>query len=54
MGGKSSEIAKLLANKVHRSNIDRWLHQYQQSGSIGVKPKSGRPGNGRSIKRTIL
>jgi hypothetical protein len=44
-GGKAPEIAKLLANKVHR---------YRQSGSIGVKPKSGRPGNGRSIKCTIL
>ncbi len=36
-GGKAPEIAKLLANEVYRSTIDR----YQQSGSIGVKAKSG-------------
>jgi transposase len=51
-GKKAPEIAKLLANKVHRSTVDRWIHQYQQSGSIAVKPKSGRPRTGRT-KRLI-
>jgi len=53
-GGKAPDIAKLLVNKVHRSTIDRWLHRYQQSGSIGVTPKSRRPRTGPSINRTIL
>jgi len=30
-GKKAPEIAKLLANKVHRSTIDRWLHRYKKS-----------------------
>lgn len=51
-GKKAPEIAKLLANKVHRSTIDRWLRRYQQSGSLEAKPKSGRPKNGRT-KRLI-
>ena len=41
--GKASEIATLLANKVHRSITNRWLHRYKQSDSICVKPKSGKP-----------
>ena len=28
-GEKVPEISKLLANKVHRSTIDRWLHRYK-------------------------
>ena len=32
-GEKAPEISKLLANKVHQSTIDRWLHRYKQSGS---------------------
>ena len=36
------ESATLLANKVYQSTIDHWLHHYKQSGSICVKPKSGR------------
>lgn len=47
-GKKASEISKLLANKVHRSTIDRWLHRYKQSGSIYVKRKPGRPKTGRT------
>jgi transposase len=50
-GKKTPEIAKLLANKVHRSTIDRWLHRYKQSGSISVKSKSGRPRTGRTKQR---
>ena len=42
-GKKAPEISKLLANKVHQSTIDRWLHRYKQSGSIYVKRKSVRP-----------
>ena len=53
-GKKAPEIAKLLANKVHRSTIDRWLHRYKQSGSIYVKSKSGRPRNGRTKQRIHL
>ena len=37
-GKKAPEIAKLLANKVHRSTIDRWLLQYQQTGPFEPKP----------------
>jgi hypothetical protein len=51
-GKKAPEIAKLLANKVHRSTIDRWLTRYRQSGSFEAKPKSGRPKAGRT-KRLI-
>ncbi|CAF3450178.1 unnamed protein product, partial [Rotaria sp. Silwood2] len=47
-GKKAPEIAKLLANKVHRSTIDRWIRRYKQSGSIGVKLKSGRPRTART------
>ena len=42
-GKKAPEIATLLANKVHRSTIDRWLQRYKETGSICVKPKLGRP-----------
>ena len=51
-GKNAPEIAKLLANKVHRSTIDRWLRRYRQSGSFEVKPKTGRPKTGRT-KRLI-
>ena len=47
-GKKAPEIRKLLANKVHQSTIDRWLHRYKQSGSIYVKRKPGRPKTGRT------
>ena len=47
-GKKAPEITKLLANKVYRSTIDRWLHRYKQSGSIYVKRKPGRPKTGRT------
>ena len=47
-GENAPEISKLLANKVHRSTIDRWLHRYKQSGSIYVKRKLGRPKTGRT------
>ena len=40
-GKKAREIAKLLANMVHRSTIDRWLCRYQQTGSFEPKPKLG-------------
>ena len=53
-GKKAPEIATLLANKVHRSTIDQWLHRYKQSGSICVKPKSGRPRTTRPKKRIYL
>ena len=52
-GIKAPEIPKLLANKVHRSMIDRWLHRYKQPGSIYVKRKPGRPKTGRT-KQSIL
>ena len=42
-GKKAPEIAKLLANKVYRSTVDRWLRQYQQTGSFELKPKLERP-----------
>ncbi|CAF3503406.1 unnamed protein product [Rotaria socialis] len=51
-GKKAPEIAKLLANKGHRSTIDRWIRRYKQSGSIGVNLKSGRPKTART-KRLI-
>ena len=47
-GEKAPEISKLLANKVHRSTIDRWLHRYKQFGSIYVKRKPGRPKTART------
>ena len=47
-GKKAPEIAKLLANNVHRSTIDRWLRRYQQTGSFEPKPKLGRPKTGRT------
>jgi hypothetical protein len=49
-GKKAPEIARLLANMVHRSTIDRWVRRYQESGSFEVKPKSGRPKTGRTKK----
>ena len=45
---KAPEIAKLLANKVHRSTINLWLRRYQQTGSFEPKPKLGRPKTGRT------
>ena len=50
MKKKAPEVATLLANKVHRSTIDR----YKQSGSICVKPKSERPTIDRTKKRIYL
>ena len=58
-GIKAPEIPKLLANKVHQSTIDRWLHRYKQPGSIHVKQKPGRPNTGRTkqsisfVKKTL-
>lgn len=51
-GKKAPEIAKLLANTVHRSTVDRWIRKFEQSGSIQVKKRSGRPQTGRT-KRLI-
>ena len=51
-GKKAPEIARLLANKLRKSKVDRWIRQLQQSGSIAIKPKSGRPRTGRT-KRLI-
>ena len=51
---KAPEIATLLTNKVYRSTIDRWLHRYKQSGSICVKPKSGRLKTARTKERIYL
>ena len=48
------EIAKLLANKVHRSTIDRCLCRYQQTGSFEPKPKLGRPKTGRTKRLNNL
>ena len=45
---KAPEIAVLLANKVHRSRIDRWPRRYQQTGSFEPKPKLGLPKTGRT------
>ncbi|CAF1439896.1 unnamed protein product [Rotaria magnacalcarata] len=42
-GEKAPEIANLLGNKVNRTTIYRWIHQYQQSDSIDVKQKPGWP-----------
>ena len=49
---KAAEIAKLLADKVHRSTIHRWLDRFESSGSVGVKKKSGRSKTDRT-KRLI-
>ena len=51
---RAPEIAKLLANKVHRSTIDRWLRRYQQTGSFQLKPKLGRPKTGRTKRLNNL
>jgi len=52
-GEKAPEIAKILANKVHRSTIDRWITGYQQSGSFEVKSKSGRSRTGRTKRSDV-
>jgi transposase len=39
-GKKAPEVARLLANRIHRSTIDRWLGRYKQSGSVDIKPQS--------------
>jgi transposase len=51
-GKKAPEIARLLANKVHRTTIHRWISRFKQSSSIGVRTTSGRPKTGRT-KRLI-
>ena len=51
-GENAPEIAKLLANKLDRSTIHRWICQYKQSGSVNVMPKPGRPRRGRT-KRLV-
>ena len=51
---KAPEIAKLLASKVHRSTIDRWLRRYQQTGSFRLKPKLGQPKIGRTKRLNNL
>ena len=53
-GKKASEIAKLLANNVHRSTIDRWLRRYQQTGSFQPKTKLERPKTGRTKRLNNL
>ena len=51
---KVPEIAKLLANKVHRSIIDRWLRRYQQIRSFEPKLKLGRPTTERTKRLNNL
>ena len=51
---KAPEIAKLSANKVHRSTIDRWLRRYQQTDSFEPKPKLGQPKTGRTKRLNNL
>ena len=51
-GKKAPEIAKLLADKLHRTTVHRWLDRFESSGSVGVKKKSGRPKTDRT-KRLI-
>ena len=53
-GKKAPETAKLLANKVDRSTIDRVLRQYHQTGSFELKPKLGRPKTGRTKRLNNL
>ena len=45
-GKKAPEIAKLLADNIHRSTIDCWLCRYQETGSFEPKLKLGRPKTG--------
>jgi len=51
-GKKAPEIAKLLANKAHRSTIFRWIDRYQQSGSLNAIRQTGRPRSKRT-KRLV-
>ena len=47
-GKEAPEIAKLLVHTVHRSAVDRWIEDYERSGSIQAKKKYGRPRTGRT------
>ena len=53
-GKKAPEMAKFLANNLHRSTIDRWLRRYQQTGSFQSKPKLGRAKTGRTKRLNNL
>ena len=53
-GKKAPEIATLLANRVHRSTIDRRLRRHQQTGSFEPKPKLGQPKTGRTKRLNNL
>ncbi len=51
-GKTATEIAILLANKVHRTTILRWTRQYDQTGSFCARKSTGRKRSGRT-KRLI-
>ncbi|CAF5048993.1 unnamed protein product [Rotaria sp. Silwood1] len=51
-GKKAPEIAVLLANKVYRATIHRWICQYDRTGSFRAGKPTGRKRNGRT-KRLV-
>ena len=47
-GKTPTEIAVLLANKVHRSTIVRWTQKYNRTGSFSAEKSTGRRRSGRT------
>ncbi|CAF2127356.1 unnamed protein product [Rotaria magnacalcarata] len=51
-GKKAPEISNMLANKVHRTTVHRWIQRFNQSGSVDAHVSPGRRRTGRT-KRLI-
>ena len=51
-GKKAPTISKLLANKVHRDTVNRWIREYQNPKRITQKRSVGRPKSAKT-KRLV-
>ena len=51
-GKNAPEISTMLANKVHRVTVHRWIRRFNQSGSVNARKSSGRRRTG-TTKRVI-
>ena len=51
-GKNTPEISTMLANKVYRVIVHRWIRRFNQSGSVNARKSSGRRCTGTS-KRVI-
>ena len=49
-GKNAPEISTMLANKVHRVTVHRWIRRFNQSGSVNARKLSGRRRTGTATR----